>query len=111
MSKTPEEVGRFVDQVCNKRGWIKNPDEEFRKKVESGLAENYNRYGYLLCPCRDGDGERDADRDIICPCDYVVADHKEFGHCYCGLFLSPEFAASGKQVSSIPERRPEGLRS
>lgn len=107
MQKTSADAAKFVEKVAAKQGWVPNPDLEFRRKIEEGLAVNYNRYGYFLCPCRDGDGDRASDRDITCPCDYNLADQKEFGHCFCGLFLSPEFAASGKPISSIPERRIE----
>ena len=103
--KTKEEARRFVYQVAKHQGWVVNPDEEFVEDIIDGLQTNYNRYGYFLCPCRDGDGEREADRDIICPCVYNVPDQEEHGHCFCGLFLSKEFAESGKPVQPIPERR------
>lgn len=104
--KTPEQTATFIEAVANKQGWVATPDQPFLHKICEGLTRNYQRYGYYLCPCRDGDGEREADRDIICPCVYAKADTAEFGHCFCGLYLSRDFAASGKEPSSIPERRP-----
>lgn len=105
--KSLEDVHRFVTSVAHKQDWAVNPDQEFLRTVESGLQQNYNRHGYFLCPCRDGDGERERDRDIICPCVYNIPDQKEYGHCFCGLFLDKEFAASGQPVGQIPERRPD----
>ena len=105
--KTKEETRQFVFKVAEYQGWVVNPDDSFLDDILEGLTANYNRYGYFLCPCRDGDGDREADKDIICPCDYNVPDQKEHGHCFCGLFLSKEFAASGKAVRQIPERRPQ----
>ena len=107
--KSPEDGLKFMRAVARHQGWALNPDEEFVNQLAAGLAHNYNVYGYFLCPCRDGDGDRRLDKDIICPCDYVEADHKEYGHCLCGLFLSQEFAASGQTPSSIPERREGGI--
>lgn len=104
--KSKEDTRRFVHQVAKYQGWVVNPDESFLDDIIEGLTTNYNRYGYYLCPCRDGDGIREEDKDIICPCDYNVPDQQEHGHCYCGLFLSKEFAATGKPVRQIPERRP-----
>lgn len=104
--KTPEHARQFVAAVAQHQGWAANPDEEFLSDLATGLARNYNRYGYYLCPCRDGDGDRDEDRDIICPCDYARPDIEEYGHCFCALFLAKEFAASGTTPRSIPERRP-----
>lgn len=48
-------------------------------------------------------------RDVICPCVYAGEDITEYGHCFCGLFLSREFHTTGKEVQPIPERRPEEL--
>jgi len=53
------------------------------------------------------EGLRDEDKDIICPCVYAKPDLEEYGQCYCGLYLTKELFASGKQTGSIPERRPE----
>lgn len=107
-SKTPDDARRFIDAVSKHQGWAVNGDEPFVQELADGLARNYERYGYFLCPCRDGDGERTADRDIICPCAYARADQAEYGHCFCGLFLTPEFAGGAGEPHPIPERRPDG---
>ena len=107
--KTPADAHKLIKAVAEKQGWEVNPDTEFVNYLAAGLAQNYNTYGYFLCPCRDGDGKRAADKEIICPCAYVAADHDEYGHCLCGLYLSRAFAASGKDVASIPERREGGI--
>ena len=108
-SKTTRDARRFMEAVARHQGWALNPDEEFLGDLADGLARNYNAYGYFLCPCRDGDGTRDADRDIICPCDYAVPDQQDYGHCFCGLFLTPEFAARGREPQPIPERRGDSI--
>lgn len=103
--RTDAQTERFVAMVCAKQGWAANPDAAFRAQVERGLTVNFRRYGYYLCPCRDGDGERAADADIVCPCAYSAADVAEFGHCFCGLYLRPDFAAGPRPPAPIPERR------
>jgi ferredoxin-thioredoxin reductase catalytic subunit len=107
--KTVSDTREFVAAVAAKQGWQVNPDSDFVGQIVAGLTRNHNRYGYYLCPCRDGDGRRDLDKDIVCPCEYNLQDQVEHGHCYCGLFLSEEFAASGRTPESIPERRPGGI--
>ncbi|TFH27044.1 MAG: ferredoxin:thioredoxin reductase, partial [Promethearchaeota archaeon] len=42
----------------------------------------------------------------ICPCDYCKPDQEEYGHCYCGLYLTGEFFDTGKEPQGVPERRP-----
>ncbi len=103
----PHDSRTFAERVAGKQGWELNPDPGFLDTLLSGLARNRERYGYYLCPCRESEGSREADRDVICPCDYAKPDIAEYGHCFCALFLDPAFRASGRVPSSIPERRPE----
>lgn len=106
MQQKDEEGTRlFARMVAKKQGWELNADEEFFGMLIAGLTKNWNRYGYYLCPCRDTEGSRDADADVICPCRYSRPDIEEFGHCYCSLYQSPAFKASGRQPAAIPERR------
>lgn len=102
-----EKARKFVTMVAEKQGWRLHRDQEFLQNLIEGLQKNMERYGYYLCPCRLGDGDKKLDKDIICPCDYAKPDIAEYGHCFCSLYQSPEFYFSGKKPSSIPERRPE----
>jgi ferredoxin-thioredoxin reductase catalytic subunit len=104
--KTKKDTRKFVEMVVDKQGWKLVRDDEFLGFLIEGLKKNYNRYGYFLCPCRDSDGKFELDKDIVCPCDYAKPDIEEYGHCYCGLYLSPEFWESEKEPTGIPERRP-----
>ena len=93
--------------VSNHQGWRLHRNNEFLQNLIEGLQINKERYGYFLCPCRLGEGEKELDKDIICPCEYAKDDIADYGHCYCSLYQSPEFYFSGKTSKSIPERRPE----
>jgi ferredoxin-thioredoxin reductase catalytic chain len=95
----------FARMVAEKQGWVLTGDEEQLSVLVAGLTKNYNRYDYYLCPCRDTDGSRRADAELICPCAFARPDIAEFGHCYCGLYLSGAFRASGRAPAAIPERR------
>ncbi len=107
--RTKEDVRKFTEMVAKKQGWKLNRDTEFLGMLYEGLATNFNRYGYYCCPCRDSDGDKKLDKDIICPCDYCRPDMDEFGHCYCGLYLTNEYYESGKEPQGVPERRPFDL--
>ena len=71
-------------------GYHLNPDREFVLMLVEGLNTNQGRYGYILCPCRMGEGVREADLDIICPCDYRDADL--------------ESTTSATEASTLPRR-------
>jgi len=96
---------KMASMVSKKQGWILNEDQEFLENIILGLDQMKELTGYFHCPCRDVDYPVEQDRDVACPCVYAWEDIEEYGHCYCGLFLSPPFIRSGKEVQSIPERR------
>lgn len=87
-------------------GYTLHPNEEFVLDLVEGLMTNEDRYGYPSCPCRMAAGERSADADIICPCDYRNPDLEEYNQCYCALYVSGDKATGEKGAESIPERRP-----
>lgn len=97
----------FIANIAANCRWAIRPNQEFLDTVAMGLEKNLKAYGYYLCPCRDGEGDKLKDADIICPCDYAAEDIEEHDQCYCGLFISQRMAASGEDISSIPDRRPE----
>lgn len=103
--KTQDQARIFADMVAKKQAWVVNPDLSFTDILTEGLATNWNRYGYFLCPCRDSEGARELDADLICPCKYSWEDIKVSGHCYCALYFSKEFAASGRPPQGIKDRR------
>ncbi|MHA1650716.1 MAG: ferredoxin-thioredoxin reductase catalytic domain-containing protein [Candidatus Helarchaeota archaeon] len=101
-----EKTREYVEMVSKHRGWPLTPDQEMLEGLIEGLAINLERYGYRSCPCREAWGEKEKDRDIICPCSYAEADINEYGHCFCSLFWSNEYLTKGGKPRSIPERRP-----
>jgi ferredoxin-thioredoxin reductase catalytic chain len=111
----PSEAEALVERLrreAEEGGYHLNPDAEFTLSLAEGLLANEKRFGYPACPCRLAAGEREADLDIICPCDYRDPDLVEWGSCYCALYVSEEVARGERAARSIPERRPpEGERA
>lgn len=105
--KSLDDIDRFIFRVADKQDWGVNKDPEFLDHIKKGLQTTYNRHGYFLCPCRDGAGDREADKDIVCPCVYNVPDQKEHGHCFCGLFFDKTYEEEGGDFKQIPDRRPD----
>lgn len=92
--------------VQEPRGYFFNKDRERTLELLESLLQNKERYGYMACPCRLASGNKDNDRDIICPCEYREADVKEFGSCYCNLYVSREWNEEKIPHEYVPERRP-----
>jgi len=101
-----EALRERLDREAEEGGYHLNPDRAFVRGLVRGLLVNTKRYGYQSCPCRLAAGEKRADLDIICPCDYRDPDLADFGACYCALYVSDEVLAGRRKVASIPERRP-----
>jgi len=101
-----EDYLKVFERVAEKRGWRTNPDRELLRDFAEGLLENKKRYGIATCPCRMVVGNRDIDRKIICPCVYAEEDIKNYGRCYCGLYVSKEYI-EGKISGNVPDRHAE----
>lgn len=103
---TPEELYERLRPVNERRGYYFSDDHEMVMDLLAGLLRNKERYGYMCCPCRLASGEREADKDITCPCDYREPDVAEFGSCYCQLYVSKEWNEGVTPHKTVPERRP-----
>ena len=88
------------------KGYYFNRDKKRVFDLLEGLLINKERYGYMSCPCRLAAGNREKDRDIICPCYYRQEDVKEYGSCYCNLYVSRQWNDGKIKNKYVPERRP-----
>jgi len=104
---TIEGMKEYVGMVCQKNNWILNKNQDAFNDLIDGLIHTKKNYGYQSCPCRLATGNRELDRDIICPCDYAPDDVKEFGACYCNLYLRLDYYETiNAEFVNVPERRP-----
>ncbi len=103
---TPEELYEMLKKVQEPKGYFFNKDKEWVLNILKDLLINKERYGYMSCPCRLASGDREKDRDIMCPCLYREADVKEYGSCYCNLYVSRQWNDGEIKNQYVPERRP-----
>jgi ferredoxin-thioredoxin reductase catalytic subunit len=106
MEMTPEKLYETMKKVQEPKGYFFNKDRERTFELLEALIFNKERYGYMGCPCRLLSGDRDNDRDIICPCIYSIPDIEEYGSCYCNLYVSKEWNEEKIPHVYVPERRP-----
>ncbi len=102
-----ETLYQQLKKIQEAKGYYFNKDMEKTMFLIGGLITNRERYGYMCCPCRLAKEDREADRDIICPCVYREPDIEEFGSCYCGLYVSTDWNEGRVPHVYVPERRPE----
>lgn len=95
-----------LKKIQEPKGFFFNKDRERVDELLEGLLTNKGRYGYMACPCRLACGNREKDKDIICPCVYRRPDVEEYGSCYCNLYVSKEWNEGKIPHAYVPERRP-----
>jgi len=83
-----------------------NKDKDLVFELLEALLLNRDRYGYMACPCRLACNDREKDKDIVCPCVYREPDLKEYGACFCGLYVSKALHNKEIEAEYVPERRP-----
>ena len=101
-----QELYERLKKVQEPKGYYFNNDRERVFDLLEALLVNKDRYGYMVCPCRLASGDREKDRDIICPCVYREADVEEYGSCYCNLYVSKAWNEGAIPHEYVPERRP-----
>ncbi|WP_353120425.1 ferredoxin-thioredoxin reductase catalytic domain-containing protein [Nitratidesulfovibrio sp.] len=103
---TPQALHDMLRKIQEPKGYFFNKDMDMTMPLLESLLVNKQRYGYMACPCRLALGEFEKDRDIVCPCVYREDDVKEFGACFCGLYVSQAWNEDEIPHDIVPERRP-----
>lgn len=101
-----KELFEKLKKAQEAKGYFFSKHHERVMELLEALLVNKERYGYMVCPCRLASGDRENDRDIICPCEYREPDVEEFGSCYCNLYVSKEWNEGNIDEEYVPERRP-----
>jgi ferredoxin-thioredoxin reductase catalytic subunit len=105
--ETNEGMLQYCKKVAKINNWILNKDQKTLDDLIDGLVNNKKNLGYQSCPCRLACGQRELDRDLICPCEYAQKDVPEFGTCYCNLYMRQDYYETiAKEYVKVPERRP-----
>lgn len=101
-----ERLYNQLKKLQEPKGYHFPEDRERVFDVLKALLANKERYSYMSCPCRLASGDRERDKDILCPCDYREQDVKEYGSCYCNLYVSKDWNEGKVPRVYVPERRP-----
>ena len=101
-----EKLYETLKKVQEPKGYYFNKDKNRVFELLEALLVIKERYGYMSCPCRLSSGDRERDKDIICPCVYRAPDVEEYGSCYCNLYVSKDWNEGKIPHRYVPERRP-----
>ncbi|MDQ7833754.1 MAG: ferredoxin-thioredoxin reductase catalytic domain-containing protein [Humidesulfovibrio sp.] len=95
-----------LKKIQEAKGCYFNADMDMTMALMESLLTNKERLGYMACPCRLANGTFEADRDIVCPCEYREPDMAEYGTCFCGLYVTSDWNEGKREKVYVPERRP-----
>ena len=101
-----EKLYEMLKKVQEPKGYYFNNNKERVFELLEALLLNKERYGYMSCPCRLASGDREQDKDILCPCAYRAPDVEDYGSCYCSLYVSKAWNEDKVPHVHVPERRP-----
>ncbi|NDV19816.1 ferredoxin:thioredoxin reductase [Pseudodesulfovibrio sp. JC047] len=101
-----KQLYKMLKKVQEPKGYYFNKDMDMTMPLLESLLTNKDRFGYMACPCRLANGDFEADKDIVCPCTYREEDIKEYGACFCALYVSKEYNDGTIEKAVVPERRP-----
>jgi ferredoxin-thioredoxin reductase catalytic subunit len=101
-----EKLYEMLKKAQEPKGYYFNRDKQRVFELLEALLVNKNRYGYMSCPCRLASGDREKDKDIVCPCVYRAPDVEAYASCYCNLYVSRAWNEKKIRHVYVPERRP-----
>jgi ferredoxin-thioredoxin reductase catalytic chain len=85
--KRIEQMKAAFGKYAESQGFRLNPDDGIVVMICRGLLANQKNHGARYCPCRMVTGNKEEDRNIICPCIYHRDEIAKDGHCHCNLFV------------------------
>jgi ferredoxin-thioredoxin reductase catalytic subunit len=105
-----KDLWKYRDQVKKQDKWIQkytaqknyalNPSWMMTTNLEIWLSEMEATFGKRYCPCFEPSGDAQLDKKMLCPCEYIEDEIKEYGTCHCALFGSADLDKAGWKASS-----------
>ncbi len=89
MDKTEKLIEEY-EKYAKNNGLRLNLDKKALKNIINALIEREKSFGEKYCPCRRITGDKEQDKEIICPCKFMKKEIGEKGHCLCNLFFKKE---------------------
>ena len=57
-------------------------------------------FGKRYCPCFEPSGDKELDKKMMCPCEFVEDEIAEYGTCHCALFGPADLSKEQWKASS-----------
>lgn len=91
---------KWIQKYTAKNNYALNPSWMMSTNLEVWLSEMEATFGKRYCPCFEPSGDAELDKKMMCPCEFIDDEIKEYGTCHCALFGSPDLDKAGWKASS-----------
>lgn len=91
---------KWIKKYTAKNNYALNPSWMMSTNLEIWLSEMEATFGKRYCPCFEPSGNAELDKKMMCPCEFIEDEIKEYGTCHCALFGSPDLDKAGWKASS-----------
>ena len=91
---------RWMEKYCEQNDYAINPSWMMATNLKSNLCEMEATFGKRYCPCFEPSGDKELDKKMMCPCEFVEEEIKEYGTCHCALFGPADLSKEGWKASS-----------
>ena len=91
---------RWITKYTEQKGYVLNPNLMMSKNLEVWLSEMEATFGKRYCPCFEPSGDRELDKKMLCPCEFIEDEIEEYGTCHCALFGRADLDKAGWKASS-----------
>jgi ferredoxin-thioredoxin reductase catalytic subunit len=91
---------RWIEKYAQQKNYVVNPNWMMSTNLEVWLCEMEATFGKRYCPCFEPSGDKELNKRMSCPCEYIEDEIKEYGTCHCALFGSADLDKAGWKTSS-----------
>lgn len=98
--KQVKKQDRWIQKYTKQKNYALNPSWMMTTNLEIWLSEMEATFGKRYCPCFEPSGNAELDKKMLCPCEFIEDEIKEYGTCHCALFGSVDLDKAGWKASS-----------
>lgn len=91
---------RWIEKYTKKNQYVLNPNWMMSTNLKIWLSEMEATFGKRYCPCFEPSNDETLNKKMMCPCEFVEDEIKEYGTCHCALFGKEDLSKEGWKASS-----------
>lgn len=91
---------KWMKKYIAQNNYAINPSWMMSTNLKVWLSEMDATFGQRFCPCFEPSSDAKLNKKMMCPCEYVEDEIKEYGTCHCALFGRADLDKEGWKESS-----------